>query len=440
MALNRPATLLRLSIMMAAVLICVAPVVAQEQSPELVDRILVIVDEEVILQSDLEREVSLYYLEARNNERDIADDPQEIRQEVLDRLVESKLIIAAARLEEIEVSDESVEREVQGNIDQLVRYYGSRDALVQELGSNGMTLADYRKRSRSQLRDQHYMRAVLNRFIRPRIEVRQDEVDAWYRNHLDEVPTTPDSLSLADILIPVEPDDEVQREVQRKLGQALQMLGEGASFSAVAEAHSDGPMAARGGKIGNLKRGDLYSKALEDAVFSMTVGQTSSPIVSERGVHIMHVNAADADTRDVSQIFYPLEITEQDVDRARTKAEAIFGRLTAGEAFGAVAVNESADPVSSAKGGELGTFALNDLSPAVQDALRDLAPGGMTNPFLTPAGFYIFLVRDRAYGHKLTLEEVRPQVQQAVESEKIEAELKVYVADLRTRFVVDLKD
>jgi parvulin-like peptidyl-prolyl isomerase len=302
-----------------------------------------------------------------------------------------------------------------------------------------MTLADYRKRSRSQLRDQHYMRAVLNRFIRPRIEVRQDEVDAWYRNHLEEVPTTPDSLSLADILIPVEPADDVQREVQRKLGLALQMLGDGASFATVAETHSDGPMAARGGKIGNLKRGDLYSKALEDAVFSMTVGQTSSPIVSERGVHIMHVNAADADTRDVSQIFYPLEITELDVDRSRVKANTIFDRLTAGEAFGAVAVNESADPVS-AKGGELGTFALNDLSPTVQDALRDVGPGGMTNPFLTPAGFYIFLVRDRAYGHKLTLEEVRPQVQQAVESEKIEAELKVYVADLRTRFVVDLKD
>jgi len=440
MVLLRPATCLQLFAVMVVVILTAAPVVAQDRNPELVDRILVIVDEEVILQSDLEREISLYYLEARNTNHEIAEGAATIRQEVLDRLVESKLIIAAARLEQIEISDEAVEREVQGNIDQLVRYYGSADALEQELQRNSMNLADYRKRSRGQLRDQHYMRAVLNRFIRPKVEVRENEVDAWYLDHLDEVPASPDSLILADILIPVEPEEAVQRMVQRKLGLALQMLGEGASFADVAKAHSDGPMASRGGRIGKLKRGDMYSQTLEDAVFSMTAGQTSPPIVSERGVHIMHVDAAAEDSRDVSQIFFPLEITEQDVERARVKAQSIFDRLTAGEAFGAVAVSESADPVSAANGGDLGTFALPDLSPTVQEALQDIGPGGITEPFLTPAGFYIFLVREREYGHQLSLEEVRPQVRQAVESEKLEAELKIYVAGLRKRFVVDLKE
>lgn len=426
----------------AAVLLLLAALgaPAQQAAPELVDRIVVIVDEEAILQSDLDREVALYHLEARNTGAEVDMDEQEVRREVLERLVESKLIIAAARLEEIEISDESVEREVQGNIDQLVRYYGSEGALEQELRRNGMTLADYRKRARGQLRDQHYMRAVLNRFIRPRVEVREDEVQDWYEAHRDEVPATPDSLTLADILIPVEPPAEVQRDVQRKLGQVLQKLGDGVDFAEVARAHSEGPMAQRGGRIGAIRRGELYSQSLEDAVFSLPVGQVSQPVVSERGVHIMRVESAAGETREVSQIFFPLTITDDDVARARARAEAVHARLTAGEAFGAVAAQESADPVSAGQGGDLGTFALTDLSPTVQEALQDVQPGGITAPFLTPAGFYIFLVRDREPGHVFTLEEVRPQVRQAVEGEKIEAELATYVEDLRRRFVVDVKD
>lgn len=417
-----------------------AAAAAQDASPELVDRIVAIVDEEAVLQSDLDREVTLYYLEARNTGVEVEMSEPEVRAEVLQRLIESKLIIAAARQEEIEISDESVEREVQGNIDQLVRYYGSEQALARELERNGMTMADYRKRARGQLRDQHYMRAVLNRFIRPRVEVREDEVEDWYESHRDEVPATPDSLTLADILIPVEPPAEVQREVQRKLGAVLQALGDDTPFAEVARAHSEGPMAANGGRVGPIERGDLYSQALEDAVFSLPVGQVSQPVVSERGVHIMRVDAADGETREVSQIFFPLTITEEDVARARAHAEAVHARLLAGEAFGAVAARESADPVSAGQGGELGTFALTDLSPTVQEALQDVQPGGITEPFLTPAGFYIFLVRDRQPGHVFTLEEVRPQIRQAVEAEKIEAELEDYVAQLRRRFVVDVKD
>ena len=196
-----------------ALLLAAGVAAAQESAPELVDRILVIVDEEAILLSEFEREVALYKLEARNAGVEVPQDDAAVRAEVLDRLIDSKLIIAAARQEEIEVSNESIEREVQGNIDQLVRYYGSLARLEQELAANDMNLADYRRRSTIQLRDQHYMRAVVNRFIRPGIEVREAEIDAWYEEHLDEIPATPDSLLLADVLVPVEPAEDVQREV-----------------------------------------------------------------------------------------------------------------------------------------------------------------------------------------------------------------------------------
>ena len=416
------------------------PAPEAQGAPVLVDRILGIVDEEAILQSEIDREVALYFLEARNAGQEVDKSEAEVRAEVLDRLVESKLIIAAARQEEIEISDEAIGREVQANIDQLIRYYGSEAALDRALRDEGMNLTDYRKRARGQLRDQHYMRAVIHRFIRPKVEVREEEVDLWYQAHLDEIPATPDSLTLSDILVPVEPDVEVQREVQRKLGAVLQRLGEGVAFADVARDLSEGPAASKGGRLGKVSKGDLFSRVLEDAVFTLGVGESSQPVVTERGIHIVRVDAADGDGRVVSQIFFPLQLGEADVERAHAAAQAIHARLIGGEAFAKVAVETSADPASAPQGGRLGTFAMTDLSETIQAQLADVAAGGLTPPFLTPAGFYIFLVRDRVAGHRFTLDEVRDRVRQAVESEKMEIELASYVTALRSRFVADIKD
>lgn len=410
------------------------------KAPRLVDRILVIVDEEPILQSDVDHEMALSRLDAANRGGQVPADDDSLRSEVIERLIESKLLVAAARQEKIEISDESVDKEVQANVDQLVRYYGSEARLDQELARNGMTLEDYRRRSASQLRDQQYMRAVINRFIRPKIEVRDDEIEDYYKQHIAEVPASPDSLVLSDILIPLQPSAAVQRDLQAKLGTVMKELGDGQPFADVARRHSEGPAASRGGRLGRIKRGDLFSRALEDAVFQLHVGETSPPVVSERGLHILHLDAVDGDAREVSQIFFPIEITEADVARAKAEADSARARVEAGEPFAVVAGEMSQDTNSADRGGELGTFALSDLSPAIQEHLRNLKAGELSEVFQTPAGFYVFLVRDRIDGHRLTLAEVRPQVRQAIESQKMEKALKEYVAGLRDRFVVDRKD
>ncbi len=408
--------------------------------PVLVDRIVAIVDEEPILQSDVEREVSLYLLEAKQRGAPVTESREEIRRQVLQRLVESKLLVAAARQEDIEIGDEEIDREVQRNIDQLVRYYGSRERLERELAANGLTLDDYRRRSRVQLRDQQYMRAVVGRFIRPKIVVTEDEIEAYYREHIDAVPATPDSLTLADILIPVEPGAEAQRELQQRLSEVLAALGRGEDFAAVARRYSQGPAAPRGGLVGTVKRGDLFSKQLEEVVFSLPPGGTSQPVVTERGVHIVHVDTVTATGRRVRQIFFPVALTEADIARARARAEEARRRVLAGEPFAKVAGEMSADPASVDKGGNLGTYALDDLAPAIREGVKDLKPGELSEPIATPAGFYVMLVKDRKAGHRLTLAEVHDRIKATLENQKIQAALEEYVQGLRERFAVDIKE
>jgi len=417
-----------------------APPAAADDGPQLLDRIVAIVDEEAILQSDLDREIELYRLDREYNGLSMDEDPDTVRREMLERLVESKLIIAAAKQADMSVDQEAIDRSVEQKIQDFVQHFGSMEALKRELLRSGMTLDDYRARMASQLRDQQYLRLVVGRFIRPDIEVLENEVRDYYLAHRDEMPAEPDSVTIADILVPVQPSVETRRQVQAQVAEIRAALEGGLDFATAARRWSRGPNAARGGVIGTVASGDLFDRNLDRAVFALAEGQISEPLLSSRGVHLMRVDAIQPDgRRAVSQIYLPIEITEADKTAARERIEQARARITAGEPFALVAEEVSADPASAPNGGVLGTFRLEDLNPQFQTALEGKATGDVTEPVLTQAGWYVFKVLDRRQGHRFTYEELRDQLRQAVETRKIEEALAAYVADLRTRFFIDEK-
>lgn len=433
-------SLLLLAFALTALASAPTPSRAQDE-PVLVDRIVAIVDEEIILQSDLEREAELWRLEqeyAGNNPGELTP---ELRREMLDRLIESKLIIAAAKQADMDVDEEAIRQSVEEKIQQFVEHFGSLEALKRELLRSGMTLDDYRARMNTQLRDQQYMRLVVGKFIRPKVEVLENEVRDYYLEHLEEMPAESDSLTIADILVPVQPAVTVRQEIQKQVAAVQTALQGGASFADVARSYSKGPNAARGGGIGTVAPGDLFDENLDRAAFALQPGQVSDPVITSRGVHLLYVDAVKPDgRRALSQIFLPIQVTEEDREAARAEIEKARDRILAGEAFSLVASGMSRDALSAGRGGVLGTFALNDLSEQFQSVLTDAQEGELTEPVLTQAGWYIFLVQDRKPGHLFTYEELRDDLRQMVETQKIETELAKYVAGLRERFFIDEKN
>ncbi len=406
----------------------------------LVDRIVAIVDEEAILQSDVDREVELYKLEKDYAGQDVSGTPEEVRREMLERLMESKLIIAAAKQADMKVDEEAIEASVQGKIDQFVEHFGSMETLQAELKRSGMTLGDYRARMSTQLRDQQYLRLVVGKFIRPNLEVMDNEVRDYYLEHLGEMPAEPDSVTISNILILVQPSLAVRQEVQSTIGLVMDGLAAGTSFEALARKFSQGPNASRGGAIGLVAPGDLFDGNLDQMAFALPVGQVSEPVISSRGVHLLLVNSVQPDgKRALSQIFVPIEVTEADMNEAEKQIQEARERIISGESFARVAAEVSADAVSAGKGGLLGTFSLSDLSAQFQEVLKDIPIGVVTEPLLTPAGWYLFVVHDRVDGHMYTFEELKDNLRQVVEGEKIEAALAEYVAGLKERFFIEEK-
>ncbi|MCP4574503.1 MAG: hypothetical protein GY838_19300 [bacterium] len=411
-----------------------------DDGPVLVDRVLAIVDEEVILQSDLDREVDLYRMNQEYQGETPDEDTPELRRELLDRLVESKLIIAAAKAADMSVDEEAIQRSVDQRIEQFIERFGSREVFERELRRSGTNEADFRERMTSQLRDDQYLRLVVGKFIRPDIEVLENEVRDYYLAHLEDMPAEPDSVVLSNILVPVQPSVEVRQRIQERVAEAQSALAGGRSFTDVAAEYSQGPNARRGGAVGVVSPGDLFDPALDRAVFTLEVGQVSEPVVSSRGVHLLKVDEVmDDGRRALSQVFLPIEVTEEDVQHARAEIEAARARLLAGESFATVAAEVSADPASASRGGLLGTFRMEDLSEQFQTVIDAASVGQVTEPVQTAAGWYVFLVQERIEGHRFTYEDLKEQLRGAVEGEKIEAALADYVAGLRTRFFIDEK-
>ena len=141
----------------------------------------------------------------------------------------------------------------------------------------------------------------------------------------------------------------------------------------------------------------------------------------------------------ISQVFFPVEIQEHDVELARQRIDAARQRALGGEAFSLVAADVSDDPSASSNGGLMGTFQVNELSAEFQTALDGAETGTITEPLLTPSGWYVFQVVDRVEGHQYTYDELKDDLRRFVENQKIEEGLVDYIEELEGRFFVDIK-
>lgn len=435
----------RIALALVVGMLCGSAAFAQDQgsqtlvSPRLVDRIVAIVDEEAILLSDLEREIETYHFEMQSAKQPITQSDAEIRQEMLDRLIEVKLLVAQAKLDGMVVGDEELEAETAQATQRLIDRFGTRAALDRELARSGMTFEDLQARNRELVRNRLYTMRMVQRHVRPNVEVRDDEVKAFYEEHRDEVPRQDAKVTIANILVVAQPDTEVMDQIDAKIQDIDAALKRGDSFEQVARDYSEGPNASRGGEVGRFARGDLFSPVIEDALWAMPVGEISPPINTELGIHVLQLVERDATTVNFRQILLRVDISEANQMAARDRAAEVVEKARGGQDFAALATEYSDDPASRENGGLLGTFSADQLSEQFQIALRGMEPGDVTDPIEGSAGYFVLKLLGKAEGEAYSYEELEDRMRSAVFDQKLEAELETFLAGLRDRFYIEIK-
>jgi len=253
-------------------------------SGEVVERIVALVNNELITLSELEEmgKPLLDQVRQTSSPAEREERLKKARREVLDHLIDSKLLEEEMKKKKIEVSDRDVDAAIQ---DILKTSNLSEDGLKKALAREGMTFTAYRQKVRDELGK---MRLV-GREIKSKIIIEDDEVRKRYQENLEKY-SEPLEVKIQQVFFPLgqdAPKDQVAA-VQREALTILERARRGDDFSQLAKVYSQGPEAGEGGVLGYFKKQELV-RELEEAAFKLKPGEISDLVKSPAGFHILKV-------------------------------------------------------------------------------------------------------------------------------------------------------
>lgn len=399
----------------------------------LLERIVAVVNDTVILSSELEAELVTVRLELQ--ERGVQAPPrEELRQQVLERLIIQQLQLNLAQRRGIQVDnttlDAAVRRVAENNNLSLT---GLRDALAAE----GLSMGEFREQIRREIITTRLRQQVMSQ----RIDVTEQEIQQF----MERARGRGDELRLGQILIGVPEAASAEAiEQARDRAEAIRerLLRGEEDFASIAAAESDASSALNGGDLGWRLASQLPS-AITEVLAGLEPGDVSEIIRTPSGFQILHVaDKRDGDLRLIEQakarhiLIAPDEIVSD--TEARARIQRLYDRIVSGADFAELARTHSDDPGSARQGGELGWFDGASMLPAFAEEIARLEIGAVSEPFRTNAGWHIAEVLDR---REVDASDsiAREEAAETVRRNKEEDEVELWLRELREEAYVEIR-
>ena len=406
-----------------------AQATAQQLQP--LDRIVAVVDEDVILRSELDRALRNIYGQFAGREDQLP--PREyLERQVLERLVLTQLQVARARASGMEVSEQELDAAIAGIAQQNNT---SLEGLVGELARSGMTLADLRE----SVHDEILIQRMRQSFAQGRVSVSEGEVDAALANQQGGGA----QYRLAHILVGV-PEGASADQIATAQEKANRILAElrqgGIDFAAAAVRYSDSPNALEGGDLG-WRNIDEIPPSFTQVIMQMQPGGVIGPIRGPSGFQLLQltdIRQAQAGAGTITQFRARHILVTGDDAAAVAKLETLRARVAGGADFGELARENSEDEDTASRGGELGWFARDAYGVDFGQQLAALQDGEVSAPFKTQAGWHIV----QREGERQTVaadENRRQQVRESIGQRKLEEQWERFLRELRGEAFVDIR-
>jgi peptidyl-prolyl cis-trans isomerase SurA len=418
------------------VLLLSFPALALAQRAVLVDRIVAVVNKEVITYSELNEAVGAAQRQLRRQ-----NTPAPSRA-VLERQILERMILDKAQLQ--------MARDIGLRVDEL-----QLDRAVQRIAErNNMTLAEFRgvlERDgvpfdawRQDLREQIALSRLREREVNDKIHVSDGEIDLF----LEELKTNPTRVeyNLSHILvrIPEQASPESIAAARARAEKAQAEARAGADFGGIAASYSDAPDALNGGALG-WRTQDRLPALFADALRSMKAGQVSEVLRSPAGFHLLKLTARrDAAGGDApvtqTRVRHILVRTNEVVSEsdARRRLLDIRERIVNGKADFAEMARVHSDDGSAGRGGELDWVYPGDTVPDFERAMQELKVGEVSQPVRTPFGYHLMQVLERRAAD-MSPERRRLQARQALRERKSEEAFQEWLRQVRDRAYVELR-
>ena len=251
----------------------------------IVDKIVVVVNDEIITNGEIEKAIAPLYEQYRAIYRgnELLAKLEEAKQKVVEQLIEERLILSQAKKLNIEVDEQEVDKRVA----ETQTRFGSKEEFEKALAVQRISLKDLRSRYREQLMS----RRLVDEKVGAKITITPIEASNYYNAHKEEF-VLPEEIKLDNILI--SPAGSLGPEKAAGLAKEIaRRLKEGGDFAGLAKVYSEGPGASEGGSMGYVKRGELMPE-IEKVVFNMKEGEVSGMIQTHLGYHFFKVEEKKA--------------------------------------------------------------------------------------------------------------------------------------------------
>ena len=412
-------------------------VAAQSATRYEIDRVVAIVNDDIIARSELDVRLEQVREQLRQSGTR-PPPPDALRRQVLERLILDRLQLQLARDSGIRVDDEQLNR-----------------TILQIAEQNELTLREFRDtierdgydfaRFREEIRDDIMIGEVRRRRIESRINITQRDIDD-YLSMMERRGTEADRhrYRIGHILIAV-PDGASSEEIDETRARAARVLEEiraGADFANMAVTHSDGQQALEGGDLGWRLASDLPTM-LADAVLGLGIGDVSEPVRSASGFHLVKLaDRRGSERRMIRQtrarhILLALDALTDDAE-ARRQLEALRERIVNGQDFGKLARTHSDDPGSASRGGALGWLDPGSTVPVFERTMDSLEPGEISEPFRSRFGWHLVQVMERRERDG-TETSRRAEAQRKLRARKVEENTQAWLRQVRGEAYVEYR-
>ena len=406
----------------------------ERRSDALLDRVVAVVNNEVITRLELTDEVELAVRQL-NIQGTPLPDRAVLERQVLERMITSRILVQNARRTGIRVSDGQLNQAIDG---MAAENKLSREQFREAMEAEGMDIVQFRERIRAEI----MVARLKEREVDNKVTITDAEIDSYLRQEAARG-STDDEFNVAHILVLV-PEGASPDEIQtdRDIAEnALRQIKNGSDFGQVAASVSDAADALQGGALG-WRRASQLPELFVDAVARLRIGEVSKALRSANGFHIVKlldkrgssVKLIVEQTR-AQHILIRLNevVSEQD---ASQRLLGLKDRIQMGGADFAELARQHSDDASAAKGGDLGWLSPGTTVPEFERAMNGLQPGEVSDPVRTPFGLHLIKVLERR-DEDLSEERQRVMARQAIRLRKADSAAQEWVRQERDRAYVD---
>jgi peptidyl-prolyl cis-trans isomerase SurA len=397
-------------------------------SAEQLDKIVAKVGRDIILQSEVEKRMKQIETAGYNLENIT-------RTDILNDMIESKLIVHKAKSMNINVSKEESRELARKEINKMKTKFPSEEVFRQELRKEmGMSETELLNYYIEMLNEQKIREQLINQEIKKKIHVTEVEINDYFQENLDTLPKRPELIKVGMIMRSIKPGKETRDIALKKINSVKEKALTGADFSDLAIQFSDCPSGKNGGDLGFFGKGVMVS-AFEVAAFKLNPGEMSDVVETNFGYHLIKLieKNKEADEIRVQHILVQIQLTEQDNQVNLDLMNSLLIQLRNGADFSELAKTYSEDNTTSLNGGIIGEFPQDGMPEMFQSQLVKINVGEFTEVIRESDIFYILakteLIPERTYSYDEVYDNIRQLIMQQKEHDIYETWIKQMIKE-----------